>query len=231
MKRINRVGALVCFCFLFACSQSKATGLFLNSNTPDFNTSVTNVTYNSTTGSFLALGYLAAYNPVDYDNDTEQAIGPYSLSATITTGGLLTSGALTISGDVGSGYGTLLTASLIPGADGTTFGSTPYGSDGTLFEFLFNVTGGETDVVDAFGGSGGVIMNVYYDPGTPFVDWTQSFSSHDYTSEANNYAVIPEPSSILLVLFGCTFCSYFCRRKQRLTPWSTQQDPDAGLLA
>jgi hypothetical protein len=196
---------------LLVNSQTQATNIYLPtpvSLLPDLTGSQMYVAYNASTYAFVASGYTSDYNDLSGD------VGAYSpsdtsyyLSATINNLGNLTGGALTISGDIGAGDTTLLTANLVTGAAGTAFG---YG-DGSdnIFQFLFNVTGGSLE--SAFGGhgaGGGIVLSAEFggNPGdTPFTgSWFSSFNNNgsDSPNGAIDSFAVPEPSSILLVLVG-----------------------------
>ena len=196
---------------LVAISQSKAaTDLpSLTQGLPDLTGSSVGVsyTYNADAGkgAFVASGYTADYNGVGVIGSGSD---PYTLSATISSGGVLAGGGtLNIYGNVGPGDNLLLSGNLTPGAAGTAFG---YGDGGNeLFQFLFTVSGGSLESV--FGGSGaagGIILNAEFDRSAgdhPFTgSWTSNFDSNGSDSGIiNAFALpVPEPSSILLVSAG-----------------------------
>jgi hypothetical protein len=211
-----RVLTLVGAFLLLAGSRSGATPLNLQEpvNPTDFFSDTISINYvvNNGTGAFSATGYTETYTNgsvsiinQDYDDWS------FDLTATITSAGVLTNGSLTLMGDVGNGTENLLTGKLTTGADGTAFGSdtTGYGQ----FEFLFTVTGGNTDVVKDFNGigaTGGLLLYPWFSPpgDTPFNgSWADNFNSnYSAGGEADTWAVVPEPSSILLVLLGGVVC-------------------------
>jgi hypothetical protein len=83
----------------------------------------------------------------------------------------------------------------------------------TLFEFPFTVTGGDPTIVSNFGGpgsmQGSVELTAYFDPlsgDVPFVGWSSNFNNTGPDNGDGSIAdvvVVPEPSSIVLVLVGC----------------------------
>jgi len=185
---------------LLAGTQSQAAllGLSPAANAPDFEASFINVTYVASNDIFQAGGFIT-----DYANGTVPliGIGSYTLTATITDAGLLTGGTLTVNGDVGFGPQTLLTGTL----DAIGYMDPPGGS---LFEYLFTVSGGNATIVQDFGGMGatncGVILDAWFvNGGIPFNgSWTNDFNNDSFSGLSDNFAAVPEPSSILLVLLG-----------------------------
>lgn len=188
-----------------------------NPGGPDLLAGYLDVSFNATSGTFLASGYT-----VDYQNGSVSLsdAGDYTLTANITPAGVLSGGSLTIQGDLGSGTETLLTGTLTTGPGGTAFGfqDPSEGSPRNIFEFLFTVTGGDAAVVQDFGGGGGggaVILDAaFQDGGTPFSGyWTTSFHNVGNGSSAvsDNFAV-PEPStaSLLLMVGGALWVAARC---------------------
>ena len=202
------LGALM----LLANSQTQAAllGLSPSPSAPDFGAGFLNVTYVATGDTFQATGFTT-----DYSNGTVPllGIGPCTLTATITDDGQLTSGTLTLGGDVGQGTQTLLTGTL----NVLGFMDPPGGS---VFEFLFTVTGGNATVVQDFGGTNaancGIILDAWFvNGGTPFNgSWTNDFNNDGFSGLADNFAAVPEPSSILLVLIGGVCCAASLRRRR-----------------
>ncbi len=210
---------------LIADSQSKAaTDIpYLTEGLPDLTGSYMDVTYNAGSDAFLASGYTTDYNTSSGDVGVS-IVDSYTLSATINNAGMLTGGTLVINGAVGNGNTdvTLLTGNLTTGAAGTAFG---YGDGGNeLFQFLFTVNGGS--LKNAFGGNGaagGIILNAWF-TGTsgdqPFTgSWASSFNNNagtpgDGSGDINSFMMVPEPSSVLLVLVSGVLCAgaYCCRR-------------------
>jgi hypothetical protein len=197
---------------LLARSQSLAAPLGLTppDNTPDFGANFLNVTYVASNDTFQATGYTT-----DYSNGTVPlvGIGPCTLTATITDAGLLTAGTLTIGGDVGQGAQTLLTGTL----NVLGFMDPPGGS---VFEFLFTVTGGNPTIVQDFGGTSaancGIILDAWFvNGGTPFSgSWTNDFNNDGFSGLSDTFAAVPEPASILLVLLGAVCCAGALRERR-----------------
>lgn len=181
--------------------------------------SFTSVSYTTNDGLFQAIGYTTSY---ENGSVTVVDSGTNSLTATITSAGILTSGALTIQGDIGSGVETLLTGTLStgPSGPGGAFGYNDAGYDngvGNIFEFLFTVTNGVPAIVSDFGGlgaTGGVILNAYFENGGTAFDgtWMNDFSNDGVSGVSDTFLLtIPEPSSLLLVLFGGALCAVALR--------------------
>ena len=218
MMRIARVLALIGVFSLWAISQSKAVTLNL-AETPggaNFDASSLGVSYSSDT--FQAINENGANGLVlsfDYNSqDTVWLQGDFTLTANITSAGVLNSGSFTINGDfgLGNGYETpLLTGDLKTGADGLAFGSKLVDANNAIFEFPFEVTGGNSTIVADFGGigslQGAVIIHATFDPGvgdTAFAGtWGSGFNGLASQDAVADTAVVPEPSSIMLVLVGC----------------------------
>ncbi|MGB7770078.1 MAG: PEP-CTERM sorting domain-containing protein [Verrucomicrobiia bacterium] len=219
MKTLKIV-AIIGVLSLWANLQSMAvTDLILYEGLPDLagGTPGMDVTYDAGSDTFLASGYTFDYNISDgHGGATDIGVSvpdTYILSATINHSGVLTGGTLAINGAVGDGDTsvTLLTGNLVTGAAGTAFG---YGdNDNDQFQFLFTVNGGTLE--SAFGGNGaagGIILDSFFhgNPGTtPFTgSWTSDFNNIGDAGPGggngliNSFSMVPEPSSILLVLVG-----------------------------
>ncbi len=189
---------------------------------PDFMAGVMTVSY---TPNYYAPGsglFQASGSTVDYVNGSVPLLGggAYTLSATITSAGMLTSGGLTIQGDVGFGVETLLTGSLNTGSSGTAFGFNNAG--GNLFEFLFTLTGGKPSIVADFGGlgtpNGGVIIDAWFGGGdVPFNGtWTSAFHNNGTGNAlADNFATVPEPTSGCLLGVGIVAWAMTLRHSNR----------------
>jgi hypothetical protein len=201
LSLIGILGALL----VLVSSRSQATplGLVPAVNAPDFEASFLSVTYVASNNLLQATGFTT-----DYAEGTVSliGIGSYTLSATITDDGSLTGGALTVNGDVGQGAQTLLAGTL------NTLGfMDPPG--GSVFEFLFTVTGGNPTIVQDFGGTNaancGIILDAWFvNGGTPFGgSWTNDFDNDGFSGLSDNFAAVPEPSSIMLALLGGLSCA------------------------
>jgi hypothetical protein len=183
---------------------------------PDIFSGYIDVTYDANSNLFSSTGYnLTIYNGTDPETDpqidfNEYNWGDFSISAAIDDAGVASSGSLNLSGKV-LGYGT--TGSLLTG-DLTFFNAffadtlNP-NSDVAIFEFLFDVTGGE--MADMFGGLGtsvGVIIGCVSVGGNVAQEqFTADFDNlfdhgPGYGSAVADTAPIPEPVTILLLALG-----------------------------
>jgi hypothetical protein len=206
------IPSLIAGVLLLVHGQANATQLNLTAGVPDlFAAQAMSVCYNPGSGIFQAIGYT-----VDYQGGSVflQDVGTYSLTANITTGGVLTGGTVTINGDIGGGQEALLTGNLHTGLSGVAYGFENAGGD--LFEFLFTVTGGNSIIISDFGGLGssaGIILDANFGApcDVPFTGtWTTGFhNSGSGNAVADNFPVVinvPEPStSALLGLAAVTF--------------------------
>src|ERR1017187_6348581 len=182
-----RMLVLISVFSLVTVSQSKATDILFppgsppGSHLPDLTGSYMDVTYNSSGSLFQAIGFSTQYTDKQtnqfsvYDN----ASFNYTLTANITSAGMLTNGTLTISGD-------------------PDFGSGDGGNQ--IFQFRFDVTGGS--LASAFGGNGaegGIIFNAAFGSGDhPFTgSWTGNFDSNNTIIGVIDAFAVPEPSSLL----------------------------------
>jgi hypothetical protein len=225
MKSIQVVALVGAFSLLIS-TQSPATQLDLVpvNGGADFSAWTMGVTYSDQT--FQAIAGPTGESILEYNHnflDPVDFYGDFALTATITPAGVLTAGSLTVNGDIGSGQQTLLTADLNTGADGIAFGShldpsSP--NSATIFEFRFTVTGGDPTIVSDFGGNGGLILSAYFDSGvgdTPFTgSWTSDFSNNSSKDAyADTMMVVPEPSSLLLLLVGGVMCAATLRVRRK----------------
>jgi len=211
LTRIARVLVLIGASALWAGLESQAIPLNLpqSATAPDLMGSFQQVSYTTGSGLFQAIG-----STTDYENGSVVLVdsGAYTLTATITGAGVLTSGSLDIEGDIGSGPKTLLAATL------TALGYD--NSGGNLFQFKFNVTGGDATIVSDFGGlgaAGGVIVDAWFENGgIPFSgSWTSDFTNDGVSGVSDAFAV-PEPSSILVtVLAGVLWAGLITVGKMR----------------
>jgi len=202
-----KIFSVICVFASLAASSAKASMLNLTPSTPDFMTSFLSVSYNAASNLFQANGFTS-----DYQGGSASLLnlGSYSLTATITPAGILTGGALTIRGDIGTGQETLLSGIFKTGASGTAFGFQDPSAPATrnLFEFLFTVTGGDSKIVQDFGGLGaanrGLIINAFFqNGGTPFNGtWAGNFSNDGISGVSDNFIQVPEPSTAALLLLA-----------------------------
>jgi len=193
---------------------------------PDLTGQLIDVGYNydagTQIGTFSADGLTTDYNISDGNGGVIdvgiQNPGDYNLSATFDNSGpspILTSGTLSISGNIGEGDPLLLlSADLVTGAAGTAFGYGDLNND--EFEFLFKVNGGS--LMDAFGGdgaAGGITLEAFFSGSSdPFTgSWTSNFGNTG-GGDMDSFSMVPEPSSILFVLVGSILLigGYRCRR-------------------
>lgn len=168
---------------------------------PDLFSPNLTVTYTASNGLFKVTGDTSAYTlpngsgPDDVTDVTSGfSPGSFTLSATIGTNGVFSSGSLTISGAIDA---LSIPASTLLQGTITAFGflgnSSPTPDE---FDFRFNVTGGA--LASAFGSVGGTLLH----PGnTPFNNSFTSSFSNDGFGTADTKAV-PEPSSALLVVMS-----------------------------
>jgi PEP-CTERM motif len=192
-------------------SHAALLNLTLQGN-PDMFVNYLDITYTESSDNFHVDGFSDTYTDPS-NTQISTGFGAYTLDATITGAGVLTSGSFTIDGDVGGGPTTLLTGSLNTGAEGVAFGASSAG-DG-LFEFLYTVSGGS--LAGDFGGigaSGGIIMSPV---GGGFTDaWNVDFNNGGVGSGYADHApLVPEPSSFLLLLFGAALCVATHRSRSR----------------
>ena len=204
-------------------SQSVAAPLnlqFAPGSHADISSILTTITYDAGNDAFTAVGTSSQYDPVFIPQDLSDIIlplgGVFDLNTTIDDNGALFGGTFTITGDIGNGFGTLLSGNLTDFGFDDTFAS-------DVFEFAFDVTGGDTDVVSAYGGlsaKGGMILG------------TTGFSSiANFTTGWSNKispglvggagtvdikgAIVPEPAeySLLLGAASILLLSIIRRRK------------------
>ena len=177
---------------LASASQSAPLNLVLEP-TPDIVSGTIDIQYTAASDVFSATGFA-----FDLDGLNLDAPGSFSLSAIIDEFGVLSSGTLSILGTQAPllNSGTLLTGSL------TNFG---FAGDATgmLFEFEFDVTGG--DLAPAYSGApGGVIMsstlNSFSGFGSDFDNLI--FDILGTGGGISDTAPIPEPGTALLLGLG-----------------------------
>lgn len=172
---------------------------------PDFTANFIDLSYvaNNAPNNFSATGYNVALDDDGVGPLLDPFVynyGDFSLTASITTAGLMTGGTLVVSGNYSNTIGlsgVLLTGNL------TAFGFTD-GPTSELFEFTYTVTGGLMATAQYFGlpGSpGGVI----YDTGENVFNglFTSDFGTSGFGSGGNaDVAPIPEPATLSLFFLG-----------------------------
>jgi MYXO-CTERM domain-containing protein len=181
--------------------------------TPDIFSGYIDVTYNASSNTFAANGWaLAFYDGVEQINFDEYTEGSFSISATVDESGVASSGSLTLTGQV-LGYGStgpLLTANNLSYFNSFFTDTLNPNMDVAMFEFLFDVSGGE--MADMFGGSGakvGVIIG--YTAVGPDVTQNQFTADFDnlfgngpgYGSSVSDTGTpTPEPATLSLLAVG-----------------------------
>jgi len=169
----------------------------IRENSPDIMSSFIDVSYDSGTDAFSATGFaLTLVDDVD-SHDFDGGFGGFSLFATIDSSGAAAAGSLSITGsvDVHSGP-TLLTGDLVDfgWVDGTT----------DLYEFVFEVTGGDLATPAFYGTAGSTFGVIFTSIGTTFGApdyWDDSFGSSG-SSFSDTATLIPEPSSLVILGLG-----------------------------
>ena len=203
---------------VFACVSAQAALLGLDAllqQNPDLLSGNLTAGYNLnvsfTNGQLNVTGDTSDYTPPDGSGpfsvtDVSNGFNPgsFSLSAIIKTNGVLESGTITLSGaidDLAIPAGVLLQGTIT--AFGYQGNSSPNPDE---FEFLFDITGGA--LAADYGSVGGTLLH----PGdTSFDGSFQTDFSNDGTGVADTRA-IPEPSSMLLVVFSLLGLSRVTRR-------------------
>jgi hypothetical protein len=166
---------------------------------PDITSGFTDVTYGAASDQFAASGFALSFDD-DGTGSAENILnGVFSIDAAIDESGEPGPGTLVITGDV-LGYGPdLLTASL------TDFGFMDGGGD--IFEFLFEVTGGDLAIPSLYGDPGSVVGLILDATGSDFggtfdMDFDNTGGMPGWGMGVSDTAPIPEPSSLLLMLLA-----------------------------
>jgi hypothetical protein len=196
-------------------SAAFATPLNLTLLLPDVVSGTIDVVYDAGTDTFSASGF--AFELDDdgvLPNIQLDAPGDFDIIAAIDEFGALSAGTLSITGTIASeGYnsGTLLTGSL------SDFGWAGDAS-GMIFEFEFDVTGG--DLAPVYGGlPGGVILGTTLSTPPGFSGFGSSFNNRIFDFEGTgaggaDTAPIPEPSTALLLGAGLGALALYRRRNR-----------------
>jgi len=194
------IRSLLLLPILFLSGSALAVPLDLILLLPDVASGTIDVTHVAGTDAFSATGFaLELDDDGVLPNIQLDAPGGFSISALIDDAGVLTSGSLSITGTIASeGYvsGTLLTGDL------TNFG---WAGDaaGMIFEFEFDVTGG--DLAPSYAGApGGVILgttlNSFGGFGSDFDNLIIGIPGTG--AGTSDTAPIPEPGTALLLGLG-----------------------------
>ena len=171
--------------------------------TPDIYSGFITLDYNAGTDWLSAQGYAFSLN--DGSGSYTIAGGTFDLTATIDDFGGLSSGALSIGGDVNNFGPTLLTGDMID------FGfMDPPGGD--LFEFLFTVTGG--DLATMYGGMGSQFGVVLGAMGAGFDGtFTNNFANNGQ-GVADAAPIVPGPSALIALAAGLGLTASTSRRRR-----------------
>ncbi len=171
---------------------------------PDIFSNYIDVTYDAYEDQFLATGFALTFND-DGSPSKDISNGTFDITAEIDSSGNLVSGSLTITGDVLTYSGTLLTGDL------TEVGFYEAGND--PMEFLFDVTGGLLAIPDYYGNpgdrTGGVILALNSDifSESRFKgSWEIDFDNNDGVTGmglgGSDTGIVPIPSAVWLLASG-----------------------------
>lgn len=182
-------------CALTTTAVAAPLNLTLNP-TPDITAGFIDLTYNSGTDALSASGFALALEDDGVPPQTDfTAPGAFQINAVVTDAGVATSGTLSIGGTV-LGFGpTLLTGNLI----GFGFPNAP---GGNVFEFLFEITGGDL-ATPAYYGPAGTTVGVILNAGANGFNgsFTSSFNNNGGIPGSGagvaDAAPIPEPTALL----------------------------------
>ena len=174
---------------------------------PDISAGFLNASYDATTGILSADGWPISFNISGTSTPDYPSIdgGQYMLEAQVSPSGALITGSLDVTGTIPdlASSGTLLTGQL------AQFGFQPEG--GNIFEFIFDVTGG--DLAPYYHGETSVILDA---TGSGFTgNFANNFTAMPYLSIADNSAV-PEPPTSILLLSALALGIF--RRLRRMSP-------------
>ena len=209
VSRIRLIGACLLLSIMALPAMAGSLNLTLL-DFPDLTSGFTDVSYAADTDLFSATGWALSLDddgagaPVNIDN------GTFDITAVIDDQGVPVSGALTITGNVLAHGPTLLTGSL------TAFGYLDGGGD--IFEFLFDVTGGDLAIPSLYGSPGSVPLGVIMDAtgsnfgGTFDVDFDNNGGMPGWGNGVSDTAPVPEPGSFVLLLVAVAFGRAGARR-------------------
>ena len=168
---------------------------------PDIASGFIDVSYDAGLDEFTADGFAVTFNDDGVGAPVGIVAGTFFISASIDEDGNPVSGVLSIDGNV-LGFGpNLLTGTLSEFG----FGNPP---GGNIFEFLFDVDGGDLATSDFYGVPGsGAQVGVILDANGGGFDGTFDVSFDNYggvpgtgNGVADTAPLVPEPASLLLIL-------------------------------
>jgi hypothetical protein len=209
---------MVSLVLLIGNARADITSLTLQP-TPDIASFSIDIAYNAASHTFAANGMATCIaigspdDPIVFD-ESSLTMGTFLISATVNNAGVASSGSLTIGGKV-LGYGStgpLLTANNLSFFNSFFTDTLNPDMDVAMFEFLFDVSGGE--MADMFGGAGakvGVIIGYTgVGPDVTQNQFTANFDDlfgHTFgegwgTSCADVAQPIPEPATLFLLAAG-----------------------------
>lgn len=195
---------------------------------PDIYVGGFNVSYTANTGVFQASSPAGWASLTYWNHDVNQfdAIGTFNLIANFNPDHSLAGGSLEIRGDIGNGDELLLSGTLRSGAGGAAYGYQDPGPSGAgthdIFQFTFNVTGGNSAVISDFlalGSVGGINLDAnfaYNGTDVPFMGfWNTDFSSSNNNGVGDVF--VPEPASYASWMCGAAVVNavIFRRRNER----------------
>ena len=177
---------------------------------PDIFSGFINVTYNATTKDFIASGFALQLRYDNAGNTVTSNIvnGTFNLTAKIDNAGNAVSGSLTISGNVLGFNSPLLTGNI------TAFGFVPT-AGGQPFEFLLTSTGGALATPTLFGNPGSAFGVILSQSSSTFAGNFMTNFSDAGANAVSDTALIPEPSTVSLVLLAVFTCAGILRRDPR----------------
>jgi hypothetical protein len=182
---------------LMPAAQAALVGVTLQSS-PDITSGFLQVNYLAGTGAFSVSGFALTLEtpPAEAPPDFNITNGPFTINLVLGPTGSLTSGNITVGGSIPalSASGPLLTGTA------TAFGFMGPPTGGSLFDFKFNVTGGSLGAYYPVGSQLGVIMHAVTSFGGSFA----ANYANDGSGSADAALLVPEPTSLALLLLGLT---------------------------
>lgn len=199
-QRVRGCGVAVAVCLSWiyglgvGATPARANMIGLTPSSPNCTAFLVDVKYTAATRLFEATG-----NGLDFDvdgvapPDYSLPAGQYKLNVTIPATGLPTGGDLRITGSIPSlnaTSGTLLTGTI------AKFGCSNPPSGGEIFEFIFNVTGG--DLASYYQDKAGVVLDAVNSNFKGL--FNANFQNSLMAGNAHIYAeAVPEPSMLALL--------------------------------